>query len=124
MGQPLYEAQAPTGYPDDAEAWVNSGALVVRMNFALRLAHNRVPGIRVELDRLVAGSARGRPDTVLDRLVERLLHGRSTDDTRAVLARQLGDPQITRRTADDRGFATDLAKLAALVLGSPDFQRR
>jgi hypothetical protein len=42
-----------------------------------------------------------------------------------VLAAQLNDPQITRLSPDDRGPAnTDVAKLAALVIGSPEFQRR
>jgi len=49
MGQPLYFAQPPTGYADDARTWTNSGALVERINFALDLTNNRVPGLRVAL---------------------------------------------------------------------------
>src|SRR5262245_10010374 len=40
MGMPLYMCQPPTGYKDAADAWVSSGALVNRINFALRLAQN------------------------------------------------------------------------------------
>jgi uncharacterized protein (DUF1800 family) len=40
LGEPLYMCQPPTGYSDTADAWVNTGALVNRMNFALRLARN------------------------------------------------------------------------------------
>jgi uncharacterized protein (DUF1800 family) len=40
LGEPLYMCQPPTGYSDKADAWVNTGALVNRMNFALRLARN------------------------------------------------------------------------------------
>jgi uncharacterized protein (DUF1800 family) len=40
LGEPLYMCQPPTGYKDTADAWVNTGALVNRMNFALRLARN------------------------------------------------------------------------------------
>ena len=40
MGEPLYLCQPPTGYSDTAEAWVNTGALVARLNFALALAGN------------------------------------------------------------------------------------
>jgi uncharacterized protein (DUF1800 family) len=40
LGMPLYMCQPPTGYADTADAWVNTGALVNRMNFALRLAQN------------------------------------------------------------------------------------
>jgi uncharacterized protein (DUF1800 family) len=38
LGMPLYQCQPPTGYKDTADAWVNTGALVNRMNFALTLA--------------------------------------------------------------------------------------
>ena len=47
MGQPLYFAQPPTGYSDAAEVWMNSGALINRLNFATSLAANKVPGIVV-----------------------------------------------------------------------------
>jgi uncharacterized protein (DUF1800 family) len=40
LGMPLYQCQPPTGYKDTTDAWVNTGALVARMNVALRLAHN------------------------------------------------------------------------------------
>src|SRR5204862_7577756 len=42
LGMPLYQAQPPTGYADTADAWVNTGGLVNRMNFALSLVQNRV----------------------------------------------------------------------------------
>ena len=48
MGMPLYGAIPPTGYKWDAADWVSTGALVDRMNFALSLAGNRLPGITVE----------------------------------------------------------------------------
>jgi uncharacterized protein (DUF1800 family) len=48
LGMPLYFSQPPTGYADTADAWVNTGGLVNRMNFALSLVENRVPGVRVE----------------------------------------------------------------------------
>jgi hypothetical protein len=58
-------------------------------------------------------------------LLATLLHGRAGAATREVLSAQLAAPVITRLTLDDRGPAdTDVAKLAALVLGSPEFQRR
>jgi uncharacterized protein (DUF1800 family) len=51
LGMPLYQAQPPTGYADTADAWVNTGGLVNRMNFAVALGENRLPGVRVELDK-------------------------------------------------------------------------
>jgi hypothetical protein len=125
LGEPLYEAQPPTGYPDRAEAWVNTGALLGRMNFALGLAHNRLRGARVDLAPFLGGADRSQPDQVLDRLLAVVLHGEVTPQTRAVLRAQLDSPEITRTTAYDRvPKETDVEKLAALVLGSPEFQRR
>ena len=54
MGEPLYGYIAPTGYPDMAEDWVNTGALLERMNFAVALASNRIRGTRVNLSKYQA----------------------------------------------------------------------
>jgi uncharacterized protein (DUF1800 family) len=125
LGEPLYEAQPPTGYPDRAEAWVNTGALLGRMNFALGLAHNRFRGARVDVAGLLADADRSQPAQVLDRLLAVVLHGEASAQTRAVLAAQLESAEITRTTPYDRvAKDTDVEKLAALVLGSPEFQRR
>jgi len=125
LGEPLYQQQPPTGYPDVAEAWVNTGALLNRMNFALGLTANRVPGVRVDLGRTVGAADRRRPERVLDALLVSVLNGQATPETRSVLVAQLDNPEITRATVYDRGPAnTDVEKLAALVLGSPEFQRR
>jgi len=123
LGEPLYQQQPPTGYPDVAEAWVNTGALLSRMNFALALTANRVPGVRVDLARAAGTADRRRPERVLDVLLGSVLQGQATPETRTVLAAQLDNPEITRATMDDR-TNTDVEKLAALVLGSPEFQRR
>ncbi len=124
IGEPLYQAQPPTGYPDKAEAWVNTGALLNRMNFALALAAGRIPGTWVDLDRLVGNVDRRSAEQVLDRLLVQILGRDVSADTRRTLGAQLNDPAITRATADDRDVNTDVAKLAALILGSPEFQRR
>jgi uncharacterized protein (DUF1800 family) len=125
LGEPLYEAQPPTGYPDRAESWVNTGALLARMNFALGLAHNRLRGTQVDLAGAVAGADRRQPAQVLDRLLAAVLHGEASPETHAVLAAELDSPEITRVTPYDRvAKDTDVEKLAALVLGSPEFQRR
>ncbi|HEY6214916.1 MAG TPA: DUF1800 family protein, partial [Vicinamibacterales bacterium] len=83
---------------DTADAWVNSGALVNRMNVALRLANGQLPGVAVDRDRLPAGS---------DDMIARLLGGDASDATRATIGKASTPPQM-----------------AALTLGSPEFQRR
>src|SRR5256885_14862146 len=95
------------------------------MNFGLALAHQRVPGVGVDLAALTGGADRSRPATVLEPLLASVLHGNVTPETHAVLTSQLNAPEITRLTGDDRGPAnTDVEKLLSLVLGSPEFQRR
>jgi len=125
IGEPLYQAQPPTGYADRGAVWVNAGALLARMNFALGLASGRYPHVSVALPALVAGADPSSPSAVLDRLLASIVADQPGPETRAVLTAQLSEPQITRLSPDDRGPAnTDVAKLAALVIGSPEFQRR
>ncbi|HEU4367434.1 MAG TPA: DUF1800 domain-containing protein [Methylomirabilota bacterium] len=125
LGEPLFYAQPPTGHPDTAEAWMNTGTLLARLNFAVALAHNRLPGVRVDLEGLLGDADRRRPEAVLDRLLAVTLHGQVSARTRETLIAQLHDAAGVRRTAGGQGAAdTDVGNLAALVLGSPDFQRR
>ena len=60
LGQPLYRKQEPTGYANSSREWLNSGGLVGRMNFALQLADNKIPGVRVNGS--VQGIALGSPE--------------------------------------------------------------
>jgi uncharacterized protein (DUF1800 family) len=61
MGMPLYQCQPPTGYKDTADAWVNTGALVSRMNFGLALASNKIRGVVVS-NTTPDGIALGAPE--------------------------------------------------------------
>ena len=47
MGQTLYGYSAPTGFPDKASFWINSGSLLNRMNFGIALVENKIQGTRV-----------------------------------------------------------------------------
>jgi uncharacterized protein (DUF1800 family) len=68
LGQPLYRKQEPTGYSNSSQEWLNSGGLLARMNFALQLGDNRVPGVKVDAakaarpDDPVAGIGLGSPE--------------------------------------------------------------
>jgi len=125
LGEPLYQAQSPDGYPDRAEAWVSAGALVNRMNFALALAQGRLPGVRVNLGRAGIDAAQGPSTEVVDRVVAVVLHGQTTTETRNTVAAELRGPGQGGATADGPGTRDpDVAKLTGLFLGSPEFQRR
>jgi len=49
IGEPLYGSQPPTGYSAKSEVWVNSGALMNRINFAVALSNNQLPGVRASI---------------------------------------------------------------------------
>lgn len=119
MGQPLYQYQAPTGYPEDSRKWVSSGALISRLNFSLALASGRLADIDVSgAQKLVEGT----PDTALlvNRVGDSLLNGEMTPSTRATLLKQATTtPGNAEAAATDGPF-----RVVALVLGSPEFQRR
>ncbi|MDQ3711496.1 MAG: DUF1800 domain-containing protein [Acidobacteriota bacterium] len=90
MGEPLYAYQAPTGYPDTAEDWVNTGALLERLNFAVALASNRIPGTRVNLKHF-----EGRDKSeILNRSIAVVLDGEISLNTKATLLKQLEQPLV------------------------------
>ena len=49
MGQRFYFYQAPTGFPDKAGYWINTGSLLNRMNFGLAFATGKIPGVSLDL---------------------------------------------------------------------------
>ncbi len=60
IGEPLYQCQPPTGYSDKAADWVNTGALLNRLNYSLTLASGRMRGTQRGYCRLLLGSGAGR----------------------------------------------------------------
>lgn len=97
MGQPLYAYQAPTGYPDRAESWVNTGSLLNRMNFGLQLATGRIGGITLDLPAL---DGRREPESLLAALetyVPILLPERDASATITRLEPMVTDPELVRK---------------------------
>ena len=47
LGQPIFGRQTPDGWPDRGDAWMNTGAILNRINFGLSLAGGQVPGARL-----------------------------------------------------------------------------
>ena len=130
MGMMLYGMLPPTGYSMRADTWVNSSALLGRMNFALGLSAGKIRGVKVDNAILAAGSApegaSAAPDapTALAALETSLLHGDISKQTHDTISKQLDDPKITQRRLDDPKRAPNIAAITGLILGSPEFQRR
>lgn len=151
MGEPLYGYQAPTGYPDTAADWVNTGALLERMNFAVALSSNRIRGTRVQLKKFEATDRAG----ILSKSIGDILGGEIAPNTQAMLLKQIEQPLIEPALAaeeDDFDMSENSAmeampnnqrsrgrfgqlllppsgnaevfKVVGLLLGSPDFQRQ
>ena len=124
MGMPLYAMQPPTGYSMKAEAWVNSSALLNRMNFALQLASGKLPGTSLDPQALIPGPAPADSQAALTALEQSILAGDVSSQTHAVMQKQLSDPQITQRRLDDADKKPNYGAIAGLIMGSPEFQRR
>ena len=148
LGEVPYGYQAPTGYPDLAADWVNTGALLERLNFAVAIASNRIPGTRVDLK---AYDQKDKSKT-LDRAINEILGGEISAGTKTMLLKQmdqplpevkagseLGDPQIdvpNMRAPGQQGGQNrqarllnpsgnpEVFKVVSLVLGTPEFQRQ
>ena len=123
IGEPLYQCQPPTGYSDKAEAWVNTGALLSRLNFSLALAGNKVRGSRSDVNALLGSDSGTDGKEALERAVQVFLveAGPGTVDT---LEKQLENPQVLQAKLDDPVKQVDLGVVTGLVLGAPEFQRR
>lgn len=124
IGEPLYQCQPPTGYADKSDAWVNTGALLNRLNFSLALAENKVRGSRSDVGSLLGAESEGDAKAALNRAVQVFLGGQTAATTVETLEKQLENPQIVQAKLDDPVRRVDLGVVAGLVLGAPEFQRR
>ena len=90
LGMPLYGCQPPTGYADKAEAWVNTGALLNRMNFALQLVSGRMRGIQPgtsPVGAVLAGDVSSTTKSTIEKAT----------DPKQLAALTLGSPAFQRR---------------------------
>ena len=122
LGMPLYGMQPPTGYSMKAEAWVNSSALLGRMNFALALAAGKLKGVQLDQGGLMnSGGQASDSQQALALLENSLLAGDVSRQTHDAISKQLDEASAKRRPADR---ATNVSAIEGLILGSPEFQRR
>ena len=113
LGEPLYLQASPAGYPESQAEWVNSGALLERMNLAMALVAGRVPGAQPDLGAICPADAGA--EAVVAAVNRNLFAGGLSERTRKVILREAGEPPAG---ADPRSFAVGLA------LGGPEFQRQ
>jgi uncharacterized protein (DUF1800 family) len=145
MGQKIYYYQAPPGFPDKAQYWINTGALLSRMNFGLALSSQRIPGVNIDL---IALNGQHEPESSRQALATYsalMMPERNLSETIKRLSPLLNDPELISKVdaADTQapgdmkldtrpgvngmtstGNKAMLAKVVGMVIGSPEFQRR
>lgn len=152
LGQPIYGHQAPNGWPETGDAWMNTGAILNRINFGMAAAANRIPGASVRSIPGIDSLSTAPRQKQVDAVVSVLLGGSVSPDTRAVLmsgenpllanakdvdtmtqAMEPGDAADMQLRPRANPFGrqngaplqlTGVAQVVGLALGSPEFQRR
>lgn len=124
MGEPLFQCQPPTGYSDKSEMWVNSGALLNRLNFALAFGTDHMWGAEVNLKNIFGQDADTNSKAALSEATDTFLDGQIAPATRSVLEARLSDPRVLQARLDDPVKHVNEGLIAGLVLGAPEFQRR
>lgn len=103
MGQKLYFYQAPTGYPDRGQYWINTGALLNRMNFGLALASQRIPGIKINLLALNQGHEPESAEAALVTYSKIIMPERDLNETVKRLTPLLNDPDLEKKIDEAAG---------------------
>jgi uncharacterized protein (DUF1800 family) len=124
IGEPLYQCLTPNGYSDKAAAWVSTGALLNRVNFAVALTSNKVRGAQVDINSLVGTDVVSNPQLALNRIEGEFLAGQVSESTRETLEKEMTEPRILGAKLDDPVTQVNVSLITGLVLGSPEFQKR
>jgi uncharacterized protein (DUF1800 family) len=103
MGQKIYYYQAPTGFPDRGQYWINTGSLLNRMNFGLSFASQKIPGISFNLAAL---NNNHEPESAADALAKYsaiILPERNVDATVKRLTPLINDPSLQQKVTEAAG---------------------
>ncbi|RZM29515.1 MAG: DUF1800 domain-containing protein [Pedobacter sp.] len=152
MGQKMYYYQAPTGFPDRGQYWINTGALLNRMNFGLALAAQRIPGVKINLLALNDNHEPESAEAALATYSKLVMPERDLVKTLERLKPMLNDPSLIEKVAKAAAKTpapqtappptmmgeaqmgmpkiaavnnnTMLAQVVGVIIGSPEFQRK
>lgn len=103
MGEKYYFYQAPTGFPDKAEYWINTGSLLYRMNFGLAFAAQKIPGVNFNLASLNGNKEPESAEEALKTYCRIILPERNLDATIKRLTPLINDPDIQRKIDEAAG---------------------
>ncbi|MES2848480.1 MAG: DUF1800 domain-containing protein [Bacteroidota bacterium] len=104
MGQKLYYYQAPTGFPDKGQYWINTGSLLNRMKFGLAFASQKIPGVSFNLAALNNNHEPESAEDALKKYCTIIMPERNLDETIKRLGPMINDPSIQQKieTAADK----------------------
>ncbi|AKQ47669.1 hypothetical protein TH63_11850 [Rufibacter radiotolerans] len=97
MGEKMYSYQAPTGFPDKGQYWINTGSLLTRMNFGLALASQRIPGVKINLPALNQNREPESAEAALKVYSGYLMPERDLQETIKRLTPSLNDPDFSKK---------------------------
>ncbi|MBC7757757.1 MAG: DUF1800 domain-containing protein [Phormidesmis sp. FL-bin-119] len=100
MGQKMYSYQAPTGFPDKGQYWINTGSLLNRMNFGLALSSQRIPGIVINLAALNRNREPESTEAALITYARMIMPERDLSQTIERLRPMLNDSQLQQKIED------------------------
>ena len=121
MGQVLFDPPNVAGWPGGA-AWLNSSALLQRINLANTVATARSRPMRFNPAALLAGQDLNDLNAVVGSLGELLLGGRLREPERRLLLAFLESMNNPANGLDGEPMAEKLRSLVYLLLASPDYQ--
>ncbi len=100
MGEKMYFYQAPTGFPDNGQYWINTGALLNRMNFGLAVASQRIPGVSIDLLALNQHHEPESANAALQTYGQLIMPERDLSQTIKRLTPMLTDPSLVKKIDD------------------------
>jgi uncharacterized protein (DUF1800 family) len=103
MGQRFYYYQAPTGFPDRATYWINTGSLLNRMNFGLAFATEKIPGVKLNLAALNDNHEPESAEAALAIYSKILLPERNQDDNIRRLTAMVRDVNLEKKISEAAG---------------------
>ncbi len=106
MGQRFYYYQAPTGFPDRATYWINTGSLLNRMNFGLAFATEKIPGVKINLAALNDNHEPESAEAALLVYSKILLPERNQDDNIRRLTAMVRDANLEQKISEAAGKTT------------------
>lgn len=149
MGEPLYQQQAPTGYKEDSNEWLNTGVFLNRINFGVALANNQIPTTTYDISRLVTVEDTGNDDVVMKQLIALIAHTELSNDSQKALHAALEESgsQQPKAAIQPRPVSMDtnrpaplpaanvqakpvapanrrIAQMIGVLLGTAEFQRK